>query len=184
VLEGENNMSASILVTYASRYGSTEEVAKIVVETLREHGIEADLLRAREVQTLEGYSSVVIGAPLYIGQWHKDAQNFLTRHRDALTQRQVVIFTLGPIGQDETEWEGVRTQLEQQLAKYPWLKPMAQELFAGRYDPALLRFPDSLLAKLPVSPLHHMPARDTRDWAAIHAWVGSLVPKLQPVATH
>lgn len=56
------------------------------------------------------------------------------------------------------------------LAKLPWLKPLAVEVFAGKLDPAKLRFPDSLLTMLPASPLHGMPATDARDWAAIRTW--------------
>ena len=112
-----------------------------------------------------GIAAVVLGAPLYIGSWQKDAQKFLTEHREALTQRPVAIFTLGPTGTDAQEWEGVRGQLAQQMAKVPWLKPIATGLFGGKYDPAHLRFP----------------ASDVRDWAAIRAWAGSLPALLQPV---
>jgi menaquinone-dependent protoporphyrinogen oxidase len=173
-------VSASILVTYASRYGSTQEVAAAVTTTLRERGLEVDLQHMRDVQSLEGYSLVVLGAPIYIGHWHKDAQSFLSRHREALMQRKVAIFTLGPIQTDEKEWEGVHTQLDQELANFPWLNPIGLELFGGKYDPAKLRFPDSLLAKLPVSPLYHMPTSDARDWTAIRAWTDRLATELQP----
>ena len=173
-------MLPSILVTYASRYGSTQEVAEAVTATLREHGLEVDLRPMREVRTLEGYRAVVMGAPLYIGHWQKDMQSFLAQHRESLMQRQVALFTLGPTQPDEKDWEDVRAQLEQEMAKYPWLKPAATELFGGKYDPAKLRFPDTLLAKLPASPLHKMPASDIRDWTAIRTWASNLVTQLQP----
>jgi menaquinone-dependent protoporphyrinogen oxidase len=173
-------MSTSILVAYATRYGSTQEVAEAVATTLCEGGLAVDLQLMREVQTLAGYGAVVLGAPLYIGHWHKDAQRFLARHREALQQRPVFLFTLGPTQPDEQEWAGVRTQLEQELANYPWLKPVAHELFGGKYDPTKLRFPDSLLTWLPASPLHQLPASDVRDWTAIHTWAGNLAAQLQP----
>jgi menaquinone-dependent protoporphyrinogen oxidase len=171
-------MAISVLVTYATRYGSTQEVAEAVAATLREQGLEVDLQLMREVRTLEGRRAVILGAPLYIGHWHKDVQRFLRRHREVLMQRPVAIFTLGPTQPDDQEWAGVRAQLEQELAKYPWLKPVALELFGGKYDPAQLRFPDSLLARSPASPLHQMPASDVRDWTAIRMWASSLAAKL------
>jgi menaquinone-dependent protoporphyrinogen oxidase len=134
----------------------------------------------RNVRTLDGYRAVVLGAPLYIGHWHKDAQRFLSLHQDALTGRPVAIFTLGPTQGDEEEWEAVRTQLDQELAKYAWLDPVALELFGGKYDPARLRFLDKLLTSLPASPLHGMPASDLRDWTAIRAWASELAAQLQP----
>jgi menaquinone-dependent protoporphyrinogen oxidase len=172
-------MLASVLVTYATRYGSTQEVANAVAETLRDCGLAVDLQPMRAVRSLEGYSAVVLGAPLYIGHWHKDAQRFLARHREALLQRPVAVFTLGPTQPDEKEWAGVRAQLDQELAKYSWLRPVAIELFGGKYDPAKLRFPDSLVAWLPASPLHQMPASDVRDWPAIRAWAARLPAALQ-----
>lgn len=172
-------MSASVLVTYATRYGATQEVAEVVAATLREHGLAVDLQPMRKVRSLEGYRAVVLGAPLYIGRWQKDARDFLSQRREDLAQRQVIVFTLGPIRPDEKEWEDVRGQLDQQLAKYPWLKPVAVELFGGRYDPTKLRFPDSLLAALPASPLHGALASDVRDWTAIRAWANDLVAQLQ-----
>ena len=171
-------MSDPILVAYATRYGSTQEVAEQVAATLRERGLEVELKPARQVRTLEGYRAVVLGAPFYIGHWLKDAQRFLTRHQTALTERPVAVFTLGPTRAEELHSPEVRAQLDQELTKYPWLKPVAAELFGGKYDPAKLRFPDSLAAKLPASPLYNQPASDARDWAAIRAWASDLVVRL------
>lgn len=92
----------------------------------------------------------------------------------------VASFTLGPTRLDAEEWKNVRGQLDLEMAKYAWLKPVASELFGGKYDPARLRFPDSLLTWLPVSPLRDMPACDARDWTAIRAWAGYLLTQFQP----
>jgi menaquinone-dependent protoporphyrinogen oxidase len=64
------------------------------------------------------------------------------------------------------------------MARFPRLSPFAIEMFCGKY-PAKLRFPESLVAGLPASPLHGMPPSDVRDWTAIHAWANSLVTKFQ-----
>ncbi len=173
-------MENTVLVAYASKYGSTQEVAEAVVAVLRERGLEVAIQPMRKVRTLEGYRIVVLGAPLYIGAWHKDALNFLSRHQEALAQRPVAVFALGPLSTDEKEMQGSRAQLDKELAKFPWLTPVALEMFVGKYDPAKLRFPDSLIARLPASPLHQMPASDVRDWTAIRAWASNLATKLQP----
>jgi len=139
-----------------------------------------ELLPAREVRTLEGHEALVLGAPLYTAFWHKDAARCLSRHRDALAGMPVAIFALGPLHNTGQEWQGARDELDQAMAKFPWLTPVALEVFGGRYDPALLRFPDSLFAKLPASPLKQMPATDLRDWIAIRAWGSCLAAKFQP----
>lgn len=172
-------MSDKVLVVYATRYGSTQEVAERVAATLRENDLQVDVKRARDVRALEGYRAVVLGAPLYIGRWLKDAHRFLARFQEGLVQCPVAIFSLGPTRSEEMEAPDVRTQLDQELHKYPWLKPVAAELFGGKYDPATLRFPDNLLGALPASPLHGLPASDARDWEAIRTWANDMAGKLR-----
>ena len=176
-------MSDSILVTYATRYGSTQEVAGAVAATLGESGLAVDLQPMRNVQSLAGFGAIVMGAPLFIGRWHKDAGKFLSLHQEALRQRPVAIFTLGPAQAKEKNWGPVHAQLDQELARYPWLTPVALELFGGKYDPAKLNFLDKLLASFPASPLYQMPASDLRDWTAIRTWANNLIAVLQPAST-
>ena len=171
-------MSDSILVAYATRYGSTQEVAEAVAATLRESGLEVDIQPMRKVRVLASYRAVVLGAPIYIGSLHKDAQRFLSQHHEALSKRPVAVFALGPTHDDEKERQGARAQLDKELAKFPWFTPVALELFGGKYNPAKLRFPDNLIARLPASPLHNEPVSDVRDWTAIRAWAKGLPEKI------
>ena len=162
-------MSLLVLVGYATRYGSTQEVAEAVAATLRECGLEVDIQPMRKVRTIAGYSAVVLGAPLFMFRWHEDALRFLSRHREALMERPVAVFALGPVHDpyDEDEWQSSHDQLDKELAKYPWLTPVALEMFGGKYDPAKLRFPVNLLAG-------KEPASDLRDWTSIRDWAANL----------
>ena len=172
-------MSALTLVTYATRYGSTHEVADTIAATLQKNDMAVDVLPMQEVRSLEGYHAVVMGAPIFIGKWHKEAHRFLARHQEDLMRRPLAVFALGPTSRDAQEMEGSRAQLDRDLEKYPWLKPAALEMFVGKYDPAALRFPDNLLAIIPASPLHNLPARDERDWEAIRAWALSIADMMR-----
>jgi menaquinone-dependent protoporphyrinogen oxidase len=173
-------MSDSILVAYATRAGSTQEVAEVVAETLREHGLAVEIQPMRKVRTLAGYSAVVLGAPLYMFHWHKDAPHFLARYQGILAGGlPIAVFAGGPIGSgDEKEWQEVRAQLDRELAKFPWFKPTSVQIVGGKFDPAKLRFPYSLIPAL-----RQMPASDLRDWTAIRAWASSLAEQLQPVSS-
>ena len=166
-------MAGSVLIAYATRYGSTQEVAEAVGARLRERGLRVQVRRAREVHSLDGFSAVVVGTPLYIGSLLREARRFLKRHQTTLSQMPVALLVLGPVHGGK-ELDDARTRLAGVLAKLPWLKPMATKVFVGKYDPAKLRFPDSLLAVLPASPLHGVPAHDGRDWPAIRAWADAL----------
>lgn len=171
-------MSALILVAYATRYGSTQEVAEAVASTLRERGLAVDIQPMRQVHTLDQYRAVVLGAPLYMFHWHKDALHFLARHRAALTARPVAIFALGPFHAEEKEFQEVRGQLEKELTKFPWLRSAAIAIFGGKFDPQKLTFPYNL-----VPGLKNMPVSDVRDWTAIRAWASDLAAQFQPALT-
>jgi len=169
-------MSDTVLVTYGTRYGSTREVAERIAATLREGGLEVDVEPARTVSSLDRYRAVVLGAPFFVGFWHKDARKFLERHQEALRRRPVAVFALGPIeaALEEAQLQEARAQIDGALEKFAWLKPAAVEMFVGKYDPAVLRGLDKLVAKPKASPLHGVGAHDDRDWAAIKRWAAAL----------
>jgi menaquinone-dependent protoporphyrinogen oxidase len=164
-------MERKILVTYASTHGSTREIAEVVAETLGRCGLTVDIQPLRKVRQLDGYQAVVLGAPLYIFRWHKDARRFLTRFQKRLAKGlPAAVFAGGPFSTgDEAEWQEVRTRFAQELARYDWFKPMAVEIVGGRFDPDNLRFPWNLLPAL-----RQMQPSDLRDWNAIRTWAASL----------
>ncbi|MEJ2665599.1 MAG: flavodoxin domain-containing protein [Deinococcales bacterium] len=167
-------MPTEVLVAYASRYGSTEEVARTIATTLRTCGLAVTATPAADVRDLEPYDAVVLGAALYMYRWHKAARRFLSRHRAALDRRAVAVFALGPVHEphDDKEWEDARSQLDRELDRYPWLAPVTLAVFGGRFDPAKLRFPINVLAG-------SEPASDIRDWDAIRSWAEALPAMLE-----
>src|SRR5512138_1511332 len=160
----------SILLAYASRFGSTQEVAETIASTLSEAGLEVDLQPMQEVKSLDRYDAVVLGAAIYNAKWNAEAHQFVSRHQGALAQLPVAVFTLGPLSASEAAKRNSRRQLDVELAKYPGLKPIALEIFAGKYDPTKpgLNFFERFL-----------PARDYRNWDAIRAWANALSAQLQ-----
>jgi len=162
-------MAAQVLVAYATRAGSTKGVAEAVAETLRGKRLDVELALLRDVRSLEGRRLVVIGAPLYMFKWHKDARGFLARFRQALAGLPCAVFALGPFEDTEKDWKSVRENFDKELAKFPWFSPAVREVFGGAFDPAKLGFPYNL-----VPGLKKMPVKDIRDWDAIRAWAQGL----------
>jgi menaquinone-dependent protoporphyrinogen oxidase len=160
----------SILLTYATRYGSTQEVAEAIAAILRGAGLNVDLQPMQEVKTLDSYDAVVLGAAIYNAKWNADAHQFLSQHQEALRQRPVAVFALGPLSTSDAAMVRSRRQLDKELERYPWLKPVTVGMFVGKYDPAKpgLGFFERL-----------MPASDHRDWNAIRAWANALVTQLK-----
>ena len=173
-------MNQKILIAFATTHGSTEEIATAVAGTLNEAGQPVDLLPARAVRSLEEHRAVVLGAPIYIFHLHKDASRFLSRYQPALSRLPVAVFAGGPYGPGtEDEWREVRRELDQDLAKFPWLHPVSIHLVGGRFDPHHLRFPWSL-----VPALRQSATADLRDWEAIRAWAAALPDCFHAVPTH
>jgi menaquinone-dependent protoporphyrinogen oxidase len=165
-------MSASVLVGFATDYGSTREVAESIAEVLHQEGLEVNLQHVRKVDSLAGVKAVVLGAPLYMFHWHKDARHFLSKYQKVLKSMPVAIFALGPFHNVEDEMKSAREQLDKELAKYAWLAPVEIVVFPGKFDPNALRFPYNLMG------LKKIPASDERDWDGIRAWASGLAGKL------
>jgi menaquinone-dependent protoporphyrinogen oxidase len=151
-----------ILVAYATRHGSTQEVAETVADTLRAHGADVQLQAARDVRhPARRWDLVVVGAPLYSGRWHRDAHRFLRRHRKELGTVPVAVFGMGPRESDPQAWQRSRQQLDRALAKHDQVNPVAVTVLGG-VDP----------------PKRSRQRRDLRNWDRIEAWTMTL-PTLQ-----
>ncbi len=162
----------SILVVYATKYGSTKEVAEAIAETLRTHGLEVDVRAAGDPVDPSDYSAVVVGGAFYYFRWLKAAHKFIRSHRGALETLPVAVFGMGPWSEDPAkfaeELSDVRTHLDKALAKHEWLAPVAATVFGGAFFPDRLKFPDNNPA------MRQIPTADARDWETIRAWAESL----------
>ncbi len=178
-------MSKSVLIAYATRYGSTREVAEAIRSVLSEKGLDADVQNIRDIRDISDirsmgsvpkYDAIVLGAPLYMFRLHKDARRFLSGLRKIQQMGgipKLAVFAVGPVQEpyNEIEWSGANDQLNKELAKFPWIEPVETKIFGGRFDPAGLSFPMSMFAgKIQVS--------DIRDWDDIKSWAGQLAAKL------
>jgi menaquinone-dependent protoporphyrinogen oxidase len=163
----EDVSSAPVLVAFATRHGSTREVAAAIAETLRAEGVAVELRAAGTVEDVGDYSAVVLGAPLYTGRWERDVRRLLERNRATLASLPVAVFALGPRTLAPDEVAASQSQLDHALAGVREVTPVSIGLFGGVIDPARLRFP-----------FNRMPASDARDWDAIRAWARDLAQLL------
>ena len=132
------------LVAYASKHGSTREVAERVAEVMRGTGLDVDVMPAANVGHLRGYDTVVLGGALYTGRLHKDARRFLARHCEPLSVRSVAVFAMGPRTNEPADVAGSRAQLDRALAKTPEIAPVSVAIFSGvfgsKYDSITMSF--------------------------------------------
>ncbi|MBM2616315.1 hypothetical protein JIG36_12185 [Actinoplanes sp. LDG1-06] len=157
-----STLPTRVLVAYATKNGSTREVADLIGTLAHDAGRPIEVVPAHAVAgRLHGYGLIVLGAPLYSGRWHRDARRFLKRHRTDLGTVPVAVFALGPRRDDEEAWHRSWEQLHRALAAVPWLTPVAVGLFGGA-DPRRRGRSER---------------RDLRDWAAIGEWTRTLLDR-------
>ena len=105
-----------MLLVYASRHGSTREVADAVATELQSCFATVDVREAADAPAPSGYDAVVVGGPMIMG-WHRAAASYVRQHREALARMPFALFvtaaSLTEDGADEVD--GVP------VAKDPWL---------------------------------------------------------------
>jgi menaquinone-dependent protoporphyrinogen oxidase len=172
-----NLMNDKILVTYASRNGSTASVAEAIGKTLAESGAQVDVLPMQAVTDLAPYRAVVAGSAIRAAQWLPEAMQFVQAHRAELARKPFAAFlvcmTLAM--KNGNYREQVAAWLDPVCAM---VKPVSKGLFAGALDIGKVpTFGDWLKFRLSVK-MGVWSEGDHRDWNAIRAWAESLRPLL------
>jgi menaquinone-dependent protoporphyrinogen oxidase len=171
-------MSNTILVTYASRAGSTAEIAEAIGKTLSESGAQVDVMPMNAVKDLSAYRAVVAGSAIRGSKWLPEAIQFIQTHQSTLKQRPFAMFTVC-ITLAMKNAENYRAGVESWVAPVRALvKPLDEGFFAGLLD--FKKLPvnwDTLMLRLTVA-LGIFPRGDHRDWNAVHNWAKGLASVL------
>jgi menaquinone-dependent protoporphyrinogen oxidase len=170
-------MSNRVLVTYASRAGSTASVAEAIGQTLATTGAQVEVRSMTEVVDLAPYDAVVAGSAIRGGKWLPEALEFLRRHQAALAGKPLATFLVCiTMGSPNAKYrEGVAAWMDPVRAL---VRPVREGLFAGELDFGKLPLnKDTLMLRAAVA-MGALPGGDHRDWDAIRAWAQSLPPLL------
>jgi menaquinone-dependent protoporphyrinogen oxidase len=149
-------VSARVLVAFASKLGSTGEIAEAIAQVLRDGGHHAVAIPARDVRSLDDWDAVVLGSAIYAAFWQKDARRFTERFREQLQARPLWLFSGGP--------------LDRRLARSDQpITPHGAEITAGLGARAHRTFGGRLARDAAVDPqvLQTHRIGDFRDWQAI-----------------
>lgn len=177
-----------ILVTYASRHGSTRGIAERIAERLRADGLDAEVRPAAEVRDASRYDAFVVGGAAYMFHWLKDATTFVRRNRAQLAKRPTWLFSSGPVGTDTVDKQG-RDVLETTVPKeFPGLRdeihPRGEKIFFGAMFPDAkpVGLAERFMSMMPAGK-DALPRGDFRDWATIDAWADEIARALGATAT-
>jgi menaquinone-dependent protoporphyrinogen oxidase len=163
-----NPMKGKILIAFASKLGSTGEVAQAIGEELTARGTFVDVNLAGEVRDISSYGAVVLGSAVRMGRWLPEVIDFLKQHVNSLVGKPVSYFTVCMTMQQDTPENRERAQGITGAAR-ALREPAAEEFFGGRMDYGKLSFMEQAI-------LHakKTPEGDFRDWDAIRTWAKEL----------
>jgi menaquinone-dependent protoporphyrinogen oxidase len=167
-----------ILVTYASKYGATAEIARKIGDVLRQAGLQVDLLPVEDVRDLTPYRAVILGSGVYIGQWNKEAAAFVKANEETLAGKQVWLFSSGPTGKGDPValLEGWRLPDALRPAA-DRIQPRDIAVFHGFINPNKLDFFTKLILKGMKKPFG-----DYRDWDAITIWSSTVAAAVKELS--
>jgi menaquinone-dependent protoporphyrinogen oxidase len=160
-------MEKKVLVTYASKYGSTGGVADAVGKELCCKDVATDVVLIKNVSNVSSYQGVVIGSAIYMGKWMSEAADFVKENRDILRHVPVSYFLVCMTLSQPTEKNRVEvlSYMDPILKAVPEIKPVGIGTFAGALDYNNLSWLNKKILKSKGTP-----EGDFRDWNAIRAW--------------
>ena len=72
-----------VLVGYASRFGSTRDIATRIAATVRTHSADVDVRSPETIMSFDSYDAVVFGSGVYDSSWAGEATELLRQHAGA-----------------------------------------------------------------------------------------------------
>jgi menaquinone-dependent protoporphyrinogen oxidase len=164
----------NVLVTAASKEGSTTEIAEAIARTLRRRGLDATVSPPQRVGDACGYDAFVIGSAVYMGRWLEPSSDLVRRLGRAVSDRPVWLFSSGPVGDPSRK---LVQQMGADPAELPALlaqtKAREHRMFAGK----LVKEHVSRAQRLSLSIFRGFEG-DFRDWADIDRWASQIADAL------
>jgi menaquinone-dependent protoporphyrinogen oxidase len=166
----------SVLVAYASRFGSTRGVAERIAATLEQAGVRVVCRAIAELEDLGEHSAAVIGSAVFNQRWLPEAESLVRGNRTALAALPVWLFSVGTFG-DRKRLVGPLMKREPKgIGEVEAaIRPRGYRVFAGVIDRRQWPFLSRIL-------YHAFGGRlgDNRDWEDIELWARVIAAELAP----
>jgi menaquinone-dependent protoporphyrinogen oxidase len=158
-----------VLVSAASKYGATSEIAQAVADLLAAKSLEVSVAPPGQVGGIEEFDAVVLGSAVYMGQWMKPARELAERSASALAARPVWLFSSGPVGEPAKPADNPVDVTKILQAT----KARDHRIFTGKLIRKHLSFPDRAMASA-----IRAQEGDFRNWAEIREWATGIADTL------
>jgi menaquinone-dependent protoporphyrinogen oxidase len=166
-------MKKRVLISYASRCGSTGGVAEAMGQVLCGMGASADIRLVANVNDLSPYHAVIVGSAIRRGKWLPEAVGFVKDNQDILGRLPIAYFVVCLTMKDNTaeNRSKVMAYLDPVRKEAPKIQPVAVGLFPGAVNFGKLSFVDTMMLKA-----KGVSEGDYRDWPAVKAWASDVGP--------
>jgi menaquinone-dependent protoporphyrinogen oxidase len=159
-----------VLVVFGSKRGGTAGLAAMIGEAFQREGWTAEVRAAQVQQPVADADLVVVGGALYMNRWHRDAREFVRRHRAMLRTMPVWLFSSGPL--DDSARPGDLAAVPQVQSIAAAIEARGHMTFGGRLEPGARGFVARSMAK--------KYAGDWRDPEQVAEWVHQIVHEFVP----
>jgi menaquinone-dependent protoporphyrinogen oxidase len=166
-------MSHRTLIAYASRAGSTAEVAEFLGDVLRTAGLDVDVRSVKDAADITSYDSLVLGTAIWAGKPLPEMRRFVADQRDALSGKPVAYFIQCDLLREDTP-ANRQIALGYVLPLRELHEPVNVGLFAGRRDFSAVH----PLLKWVLMHVLRLAEGDWRDWEQMKAWAGTVAGQL------
>ncbi len=165
-------MSNRILITYATRTGSTAEVANAISKVLTARGFDPVRKTVIENPQIEGYHAVVMGSAIRMGGWLPEMLEFIRNNQTKLSQIPTAIFTVH-IYNTRNDDASRAARKAYTIPVWKMLTPVHEAFFAGKINPAKLSLLNRVLARIGTGDSGPK-IGDYRDWDRIRTWAETI----------
>ncbi len=169
---GATTMQDRVLIAYATRAGSTAEIAVKIGETLSKQNRSVDVLPVAKVGDLSSYRAVILGSAIRMGSVLPEVLKFVQNNQAALQQKSFSPFVVCMTLVDDTAANHATVSAYLDPLR-TLVKPASEGLFAGVLAPGKVK----LIERLIMSAMK-VPVGDFRKWDQITAWADGLSASL------
>ena len=169
-------MRNRVLVAYASKRGSTAEIAEQAAHVLAATGADVRVCDVRDVTSVADYDAVVLGTAIRMGRPLDEMSVFLRHHGHHVAQRPSVVFGVGAALRERTP-AAYRATARSVAPLVDAVSPLFVGLFGGKLDPDSFHWPwPAVAARVGLG--KHLSPGDWRDWDEIDRWFAAVAPRL------
>ena len=155
-------------IIYASKYGTTEKVAHLIAESLKEIGeVSLISLAKKSTENINSYDKVILGTSVYAGSSSRKMKLFCIENQDVLLQKPLGLFVCGMEPSEE------KRQLEIQNAYPDYLleKAQAATFLGGEFLFEKMNFLEKMIIKKIAKTTTSV---SNIDYAEIQAFAGKM----------